>query len=553
MENSKMMVSTTTAKILNEDNWEYVRGLVADRIKGILESENTGAIYTVYPKSVDKLHKIFINNIPESHRQHYTCNSCFMFINRIGKLVTIDDDGNLHSVCWDIPTDDLGIFKDAIIAMKNAVEHGNVSNVFSVNENSKHMSMISDDTIALGYPTTGEWTHFYSVIDLKSVNLPKYSMSEEEFMQKLDTVRTTLNKLDKVAVAKVLSYIPTGKIRDSDSVKQKCERLIDIIEAYKTSPNRNVRLKVMCENMHFLFHLRGSALGSLLEDLRSDIYNEESCIDNYNTKVDPINYMRPKSSPTESLIRTAEDLIAKLGMENSLKRRFALLSELPNLLWEKKEEGKSDKAYRNGVFSNVKSKENIKDQIEKQANYGGKMTLAKFINKILPDAEKLYVITRPVDNYCAYITAVDMDAPCIIKWDNPEARNPFSQYVYYKGSYSSDWNVHDNSNGVECLAIANGSAHLLDKELCVDNDTAVLFVLKDVYDTVNSESGLFPDILIGELYSIRKVIESFSVSTPLENVDGQKACGILYDGSRTIEVEVHTKYTITRYHIDRME
>ena len=47
MENNKMMVSSTTAKILNEDNWEYVRGLVADRIKGILETHNTGAIYTV--------------------------------------------------------------------------------------------------------------------------------------------------------------------------------------------------------------------------------------------------------------------------------------------------------------------------------------------------------------------------------------------------------------------------------------------------------------------------------------------------------------------------
>ena len=552
MENNKM-VSAMAAKIIEEDNWEYVRGLVAKRIKEITKNMNVKNLYIVNPKSHIKLHKLFLENIPATHRKYYNCNTCFTFINRIGRLVTIDDDGKLHSLCWDISTDGLGIFKDSIIAMKNAVESGTINNIFTYNRYYRHMAISSDSYLILGTPETGEWTHFWGKIVSTDIPSIREYISEDEFRSRIEVSRHTIDKWDDSTILKVLSFTPTQKINDSYKVKSACEHLMYIKRLYRTIKNHNARLKCLWENNKFLYHLGNSALGSLFDDIQSDVFYDETCIERYNDRVDPVNYKRPKSAPTEALIEQATELIKELNMENSLKRRFALLSELPNLLWEKKEEEKSNKAYRDGVFSNVKSKENIKDQLEKQAIYGGKMTLTKFINKILPDAEKLYVITRPVDNYCAYTTAVDMDAPCIIKWDNPEARNPFSQYVYYKGSYSSDWNVHDNSKGVECLAIANGSDHLLDKELCVDTDTGVLFVLKDVYDTVNSSSGLFPYILIGELYSIRKVIESFSNSTPLENVDGQKACGILYDDSRTIEVEVHTKYAITRYHIDRME
>ena len=57
---------------------------------------------------------------------------------------------------------------------------------------------------------------------------------------------------------------------------------------------------------------------------------------------------------------------------------------------------------------------------------------------------------------------------------------------------------------------------------------------------------------VTNFFTIRKVIESFSNNTPLERIEGQKACGILYTG-QGMDVEVYSEYAITEYHIDRME
>ena len=79
-----------------------------------------------------------------------------------------------------------------------------------------------------------------------------------------------------------------------------------------------------------------------------------------------------------------------------------------------------------------------------------------------------------------------------------------------------------------------------------------MFILDHVYDTKNSASALFADNLIPELFPIRKVIESFSNATPLESVDGQKACGLTYN-SGILYVKVYTEYAATLYCIDRLD
>lgn len=549
MKNNKI-VSATESKIIDRDNWEYVRELIANRIKEVTQDINVKNLYIVNPKSSIKLHQVFLENIPESYKRYYICNSCFMFINRIGRLVTIDDDGNLHSLCWDIPTDDLGMFKDAIIAMKNTVEHGTVNNVFSFNKTSRHIS-IHDDTITLGYPVTGNWTHFYGEINIPDIQSIQYYIHEEEFRSKLEVAKNTLNKWDNITIAKVLSFIPTGKIYDSDKVKVACENLMNIKERCKVSSNHNAHIKIILDNINFIYHLGNSALGSLFDDIQSDVFYDETCIERYNNRVDPINYKRPKSAPSEALIKTATELVENLSMENSLKRRFALLSDLPNLIWSPQETHTEEDTYRSGIFSNVKNKESIKDTIEKTYNTGGNITLSKFINKILPDAKRIIVYTPDFDNYCAYTAPVDMDAPCVIRWDSDGERNPINQYVYSYGSPKKQWNITEDVSKVECVGIANSAMYLLDKDPHIPG-VGILFILKDVYDTKNQSSALFADDLVKELFTIRKVIESFSNNTPLEKIDGQKACGILYTG-QGMDVEVYTEYAITKYHIDRME
>lgn len=45
-------------------------------------------------------------------------------------------------------------------------------------------------------------------------------------------------------------------------------------------------------------------------------------------------YMRSQSAPSDNAIYEAERLVAKLGIENSLQRRYAQFGELPHFLWK---------------------------------------------------------------------------------------------------------------------------------------------------------------------------------------------------------------------------
>lgn len=549
MENPKIVSKATAETFSDQDNYPKVRELVAKRIRSVSEDPNMAGqyLYLVTPRSSKKLHEIFIDNIPEYARQHYRCNACFMFINRVGALVTIDDDGTLHSVCWDVPLEEVGMFAPAFNEMKKAVESGTVRNVFSYDEKNKFMKKSGIQELTLGIPVTGDWDHFYGTLDLANIYAPIYRVSEEDFRERLNISRENLNRWNIPAIKRALAYARSGNLFATDKVKSQCELLLEIIEKYTTTISANGRLRLKWENSFFLYHIRGSSIGALLDDFQNDNLSDSECIDRYNSKVDSLKYKRSQAAPSEALIKQAEKLISDLGAENSLKRRFALVSDLPRLLWAPKADEDDNKEYRSGVFSKVKSKENAKDDYELVHNDGGKITLTKFMKSVAPGAKRITVITPAIGSYAAYITAVDMEAPCIVKWDSKEVRNPISQYVYSNGSYKSQWNIFESE--VDCVGIANFPEDLLSEEL---SQNGALFILDHVYDTKNSASALFADNLIPELFPIRKVIESFSNATPLESVDGQKACGLTYNGG-ILYVKVYTEYAATLYCIDRLD
>ena len=549
MENNKIVSKATAETFSDQDNYPEVRELIAKRIRSVSEDPNMAGqyLYLVTPRSSKKLHEIFIDNIPEYARQHYRCNACFMFINRVGALVTIDDNGTLHSVCWDVPLEEVGMFAPAFNEMKKAVESGTVRNVFSYDKH-KIPAYIQKDSsdLILGFPSTGDWTHFYGILYTRNINL-QVEISEKEFRERLNVSRENLNRWNTPAIKKALAYAGSEDLFATDKVKSQCERLLELIEKYTTTISANGRLRLMWENSYFLYHIGGSSIGALLDDFQNDNLSDSECIDRYNSKVDPLKYKRSQAAPSEALIKQAEKLISDLGAENSLKRRFALVSDLPRLLWAPKADEDDNKEYRSGVFSKVKSKENAKDDYELVHNDGGKITLVKFMKSVAPGAKRITVMTPARGSYAAYTTAVDMEAPCIIKWDSKEVRNPISQYVYNNGSYRTQWNIFESE--ADCVGIANFPEDLLSEEL---SQSGALFILQNVYDLQNKASALFADNLIPELFSIRKVIESFSNAIPLESVEGQKACGLTYNGG-TLYLKVYTDYAVTSYCIDRLD
>lgn len=535
-----------------ELEWKKFKELISSNIEQKLTAvENKGQyLYYVNPRSTKKLHQLFIENIPTENRQYFTCNTCFTFINKIGPLVTIGSDGVLHSVCWEFTDNEKvpELFAKASKELKEAVEHGTIRTIFC-KENSL-VSIDAYDYMTLGIPITGEWDHLSAtIIPCLSMNVPDKRITEDEFRQILKVCKTTLDNIDKSSVKKAIGYAIAGKFIDSSKVGSKCQSILNILDIYEKTHNRNLAIRLIFDNRHILYHLGSSSLGELLKNFKDGIMDDEYNIGRYNYMTDPAHYKRATSAPTEALIKEAENVISELGAENSLKRRFALVSDLPNLLWVPVEKDESDiKRDWNGIFSKIKSKEDLKNEYNPIKTRGGNITLHKFLNSVVQYANKIYVhCPRHVSDYSAYTTAEYMDSPCIIKWDHEEQRNPISMYMYRDGSTPDIWNI--TPGDVECVGIANYPKDLYSNTA---SDKGVLFILKGAKDTYNRSSAIFVDNLIPEFYPIRKVIEAYSESTPLLESEGQLASGLYYNGG-TMEVTVYTDYAIMTYTIDRKE
>jgi hypothetical protein len=67
------------------DGYDHLEKMIKESFKDAIANHEV-----LYTTDCENLYDIFLQNLPEDARQHYTCNACRNFVNRYGGLVTID-------------------------------------------------------------------------------------------------------------------------------------------------------------------------------------------------------------------------------------------------------------------------------------------------------------------------------------------------------------------------------------------------------------------------------------------------------------------------------
>lgn len=498
--------------------------------------------------NVENLYDIFLAGLPEDARQHYNCRECARFVNNYGGLVTINEDGTTNAAIWNfIPPD---FFKKAVYRVETAVENAKVIGVFFTCDR------------RLGVPKTGIWEHM-------SVDLPIYDhpikhrknhlftagQKVAEKKEEYKMLRNAILKYKKSTVESAVNLLQSNSLYRSEKVLGIAEWFLDIVKMSRSGREpfdsrkftNQVWLKVATAPAGFC-HISSSVIGSLLDDIE-DGMDFDTVKRRFDEKMNPTKYQRPKAAPAAQNVARAEEIVAKLGIANSLKRRFARLDELQKLWVPKVDIMKPPY----GVFGNVKTKEDL-NQPKPLIGHGTTMTWDKFQRTVLPKAKKIEVkVGYGRDSYAALVTAADPDAPPIIQWDNESIRNPFSWYLYSSGSYASDWNLQ-SGNYVEVTSIVEqpnmwvpGYEH---------HGSAVFFILKGCKDLKNKSSALFPEVLRGELREVRATIEAYSNTTPLSGDWEADACGLRYQSGNDnwqCNIRVTTDVGTSLYKLDRWD
>ena len=497
----------------------------------------------LFTTSADTLYDIFLNNLPEEARQHYNCRSCRHWMNRYGGLVTISDNGTVLPIMFmaDIPD----FFRDAVDEVIRAIIASKVTGVFLTSD--KH----------LGVEQSNGWYHMY-------VNSPKHIIHNNRIHNEFQTMAqkkqdylmllNAFTKYQKSTIETAVNLLHSNTLYRSEKVLGIAEWFLNVktnAEMLNGKQKSNYIWKMSATAPAGFCHVSSSMIGTLLDDIEEGM-GVEAVKRRFAEKMNPLQYQRPQVAPGAQNIARAEEIVAKLGIENSLKRRFARMYDL-KLTWAPHPE-KHTPAKTTGIFSSIKAKEESRPKKPTIVADGGTMTWDKFQRTVLPNAKKIEMhIPYGPRSYAALVTAEDPSAPPIVQWDSEENRNPVSWYLYSGDSYPTDWNLPREA-WTEVTGITlqpnlwqSGFEH---------QGHGVFFILKGCKDTRNTSSGLFPEILRGELREVRATIEAFSKSNKLSGYEEANACGRLLQSGRAwtnCELRVTTTLGVTRYKLDRWD
>jgi hypothetical protein len=507
------------------------------------------------------LFKLYLDNIPEEVRQHYNCHTCKSFIRRYGGLAYINDKGESVSVMWNIPINNL--FTKSMKEMKKAVEKAKVTGVFYVDESEK----------ALGTPVTESWSHLFALLYSSHAcfNKNRLRTSQQVSAEKKEDFKTLINAMIQYndnTVDQAIKLLKSEVLYRSEKCLGVAEWLKDIKNKRTVSKNNNIRnnltwLAVASAPPGFC-HIKSSTIGTLLDDIEKGL-SFQSVKNRFAEKMSPNQYQRPTSLPKNDREKeAAEKIIAKLGIEKSLSRRFARFEEIQTI-WTPKTTKENIQNRKGGIFSHVPTEKSVRDNFKKhEINIPPKIiTWDKFEKTVIPSADSIkFEVPLCAMNYVAMITSINKEDPPILQWDHEDNRNPISWYVHRGGSLPENWGIDRNSCIDKSLCNVTGICYR--PSMWNNNDSslgkgiiAILEGAKDLCKKTETGVGLFPEILKSELHEIRKTIEAYSNEAILEGLNEASACGIMLDANRgswnMLVFHVMSNGMTLKYKLDRWD
>ncbi|MCU0684318.1 MAG: hypothetical protein MUF34_19100 [Polyangiaceae bacterium] len=365
----------------------------------------------------------FLDNLPPTMRQHYTCHTCRHFIERFGTLVSIDDAGRLTSALWadGAPSG----FDRAFNALAVLVTAAEVDGV------------LVPATRVLGTPASRPnaagkvWTHF--AVEVSRVHAhPLLSAEQVKAERREDKGMLTrgLAEFPLELVEQALALLTSGTLYRSEKCIGVATWLVALHRALAaaSSPRRRDALvwRAAATAPAGFAHVRSGMIGTLLEDLAAGL-DAAAIKRRFDEKMAPGQYMRAQVAPSAGNIAQAEKAIAGLKAAGALERRYARLADVPSFLWRPREAAPVGPP--GSVFGHLTPKP--KGQAGKLALPPQTMTWEKFARTVLPDAIAIEAQTpTSPERFMALVTAANADAPPILQWDTEGLRNPMSWYYH---------------------------------------------------------------------------------------------------------------------------
>lgn len=535
------MTTTTTAQATGTDeSYAALELLISDRV-----ARHSGPLFTtkVDPKEV---WGTFLHSLPAEVRQHYNCHSCRQFVERFGGLVKISETGQALPLVWWNPTSVPEFFKGAVWKCYELVVGAGISGVFY------------SSAPMWGTPRTPDpkanrvWTHLHG----RPAEIFKAPIvtAEQAMAEKLEEHGMLLRALDDYPaplVAEALRVLRSDALSRSEKALAVAEWFADLHEKVGTRPRSSTALWLAVATAPVGFaHVRTTVISTLLDDVKEGL-PFVTIKRRWDEKLNPLAYQRPQAPPKAGAIDVAEKLVEKLGVERSLERRFARLTDVPDYarLWAPR--APEEPAQTGGTFGHLRSIRR-EPAVKRVALPPGKMSWAKFRLTVLPLANKLEVELPARGPYFALTAPTHADAPNVFQWDNAIGWYFHGDEHRRGGGLRSRWNLGLKQWGDVTLVSLSPPHWSLATAFAHHAVKALFFVegQRDL-DQKGSGLGLFPEFFRSEFHGIRAVVEAHSRSKSLSGFDESDACGVAFQSSGaptvTVRVDGSDVYILDRW------
>jgi hypothetical protein len=492
-----------------------------DAVDGPLFTTNAAGLYEIY-----------LGLLPGEQNVH-TCTACRRFVEGFGGLVTIDENGRARSAMWScLPP---AFYAPAVTAMRKEVERSRITGPFYSAEK------------RYGMPKTGAWTHFSATPERASVFVERALTAGQAMASKREDFRTVASALADFTpdlLTQALRLLEGEKLVRSERFIGPVRWLMKLHEDRAAAKDSRVRDNILWSAIatapEGYCHPRASVVGSLLEDISAGLPFADVKA-RFDAKLHPLQYQRPQAAPAAGAIAAAEKLVEKLGIAPSLERRWARLDEI-EAIWRPKPV--AAKSGTGGVFGHLKAKDDT--PASALSIPPTTMTWEKFCRMALPGATSIQVMVPGHGNFIAMTTAVNADAPLILKWDNPVA-----WYVYHGGSSAAQWGLRAGWCKVEAISLSPSS---WGTDAPTYLHEGVILVLEGAQDSRNESACLFPETLKADLHGARSVIEAYSKAAKLGDAGGPAASGLhLGKSAAGYTLRVTSAIGVADYRIDRWD
>lgn len=380
---------------------------------------------------------------PESST--HNCNTCQSFIRRYGNIVTINEDGQLESLFSNLT--DLGEYRFSAEAINQLVTTASIKDVFleSYNtlntklnyESCKHnqrayklgvasnlKKYTQEEVEKFGVVNTStvyEYHHFNLDLPKKFVDFSNQSLEQvlAQYRDKYAMFKRAMQEIPLDTLKLVRDLIKQNSLLDGTAHLHAIEAMIPYAEE-KLNLNANQLDNWCWISSHDLTDqvakFKNSLIGVLCTELAEGMELNKAC-NNWNKRVDPVNYHKAKAPITKLQIAEAQKFVQEHGYLESFNRRLATIDDIKAS--EIKHINVGDGTVQSvNIFDNVKATSTR----HKRSEFDGieEVTIDKFMKDILPSCNSVeaYLKNSHENHLVTMTTSNDKTSKPIFKWDN---------------------------------------------------------------------------------------------------------------------------------------